>query len=173
MNNEFSVLMSALTRPGNPPGANISDLIEVLGYPVDPGRTIVFRLLAGLDRILHQVGLRIAFNPVEDVFFIDVTARGKEDRTRLPDRLAATLLAVIALSYRERDWVQVSQVRRVRRKTMRSVRADLRELQVLGYVEFSDDGTRVRPGIRVSFEVDHDEFFRALSKGKYGASSDE
>ncbi|MHA1734740.1 MAG: hypothetical protein ACTSV8_00020 [Candidatus Thorarchaeota archaeon] len=162
--NEYSVMMQLLTRQGRPMGTVVDDLLDALGYPERGGRGILFHKMAALHRLLKPLGLALRYNPVDTVFYVDVT--GPEtlpSRGILSDRLAATLLVVITLSYQEGGWVPVKRVRSLRRKTLRGLMADLRELENMGYVEFDQSGESVRPGVRVPFEIDYERFFRQLS----------
>ncbi|MHA1246971.1 MAG: hypothetical protein ACTSPE_06560 [Candidatus Thorarchaeota archaeon] len=162
--NEYSVMVQLMTRRGRPMGAAIDDLLNALGYPESAGRGVLFHKMAALHKLLRPLGLALRYNPVDAVFYIDVT--GPEtlpSRGILSDRLAATLLVVITLSCQEGGWVPIKRVRSLRRKTLRGLMTDLRELESMGYVEFDQSGKSVRPGVRVPFEIDYEGFFRQLS----------
>lgn len=164
--NEYAILMKLLTRSGNPIGAGVDDMLDALGLPEDIGRHILFNRLAELDRMIAPVGLVIRHNPVSHVFYLDTESAGNlliEDAP-LPDRLAATLLVVITLAFQEGDWIKIERIREFRRKARRSVMTDLRELSEMGYIELDGHGGRARPGTRVAFEIDYEEFFRKLSR---------
>ncbi len=165
--NEFMVIVRMLTRPGSPMGAGVDDLLDALGLPEDVGPSVLFRLLAALHRLLSPLGLLVRFNPVTQTFFLDTRrVRTPIGGLPLPDRLAATLVAVIVQSYVSRGWVSIDQIRDVRGKTPRGIREDLRQLADLGYVEL-DRGQgqlRARPGVRLTFEVDVADLFRRLSE---------
>ncbi len=165
--NEHMIIMRLLTRTGRPIGAGVDDMLDALGYPDVVGRPILFRRMASLHKILRPMGLTIRYNPVDDVFYVDITTTLDivPPQEILPDRLAATLLVVITLSYQEGGWVSVKRVQSTRKKSIRGIRADLRELENLGYVEM-DGKDRVRPGVRVPFEVDYDTFFKRLAGGE-------
>lgn len=162
--NEYIILMRLLTRPGNPIGAGVEDMLSALGFPEDAGRHILFKRLGSLDRLLSQVGLKIRHNPIDHVFYLDTVVRSEKllEESILPDRLAATLLVVITLAYQEGGWVSMDRVSEFRRKTRRGVREDLKELALQGYIEFDDTGIHVRPGSRVAFEIDYEAFFKRL-----------
>ncbi len=165
MMNEYAILMKLLTRSGNPIGAGVDDMLDALGLPEDIGRHILFNRLAELDRMITPVGLAIRHNPVSHVFYLDTESAGNlliED-SPLPDRLAATLLVVMTLAFQEGDWVKIERIREFRRKARRSVMTDLRELSEMGYIELDGREGRARPGTRVAFEIDYEEFFRKLS----------
>jgi hypothetical protein len=163
--NEYSIIMKLITRPGNPMGAGIDDILDALGLPEGIGNHIAIRHLAGLHERLRELGLMIRHNPVNNVFYLD-TVSGielEEEETPLPDRLAATLLVVITLTYQEGEWVLFSRVKEFRNKAMRGIREDLRELAEMGYVEVDRKTQRVRPGTKVAFEIDYETFFRRLA----------
>ncbi|UCE09715.1 MAG: hypothetical protein JSW61_12190 [Candidatus Thorarchaeota archaeon] len=166
--NEFGILIRLLTRTGDPIGASVDDMLEALGLPEVSGRHPLYRKLAGLHRRLTPVGLAICHNPVHHVYYLDavVEADAEVHGSALPDRLAATLLVVITLAYQEGGWVRIDQVRELRKKSLQGVRADLRELASLGYVEVDKGSKKVRPGMRVPFEIDYDTFFSELGSSK-------
>ena len=99
--------MKLITRPGNPMGAGIEDILDALGLPEGTGNYIAIQHLAGLHKQLSRMGLMIKHNPIANVFYLDTTEDIKlqEEETHLPDRLAATLLVVITLTYQEGEWV--------------------------------------------------------------------
>jgi len=160
--------MRLLTRSGNPIGASVDDMLDALGLPEDLGRNILFRRLSKLHSRLEPVGLIIKHNPVSGVFYVDTSlqAKIKQDETTLPDRLAATLLIVITLAYQDGGWVSFDRVREFRKKSLKGVMEDLRELQNQGYIEIDQTGKRVRLGLRVPFEIDYEAFFRNLVSEK-------
>ncbi|MFW9806259.1 MAG: hypothetical protein ACFFFK_05970 [Candidatus Thorarchaeota archaeon] len=162
--NEYAVLMKLLTRSGNPIGAGVDDMLDALGLPEDMGRDILFKRLGELQSRLEPVGLTIKHNPVSSVFYVDTSLQSKmsQTETTLPDRLAATLLIIITLAYQEGGWVSFDRVREFRKKSLRGVMVDLRELQNQGYVEIDSASKRVRLGLRVPFEIDYEIFFRDL-----------
>lgn len=162
--NEFGLLMRLLTRSGDPIGAGVDDMLEVLCLPEDIGRHVLFQKLASLHQSLEPLGLVIKHNPIDHVFYVDTSIRGRQvlEESSLPDRLAATLLVVITLAYQQEGWVSIERVSEFRRKTKRGVRDDLKELSARGYVELDDLKTSVRPGQRSAFEIDYEEFFRRL-----------
>lgn len=166
--NEYAILMKLLTRSGNPIGAGVDDMLDALGLPEDLGRDILFRRLGELHSRLEPLGLTIKHNPVGGVFYVDtlLQPRPREEGSVLPDRLSATLLIVITLAYQEGGWVSLDRVREFRKKSLRGVMEDLRELQNQGYVEIDQVGKRVRLGLRVPFEIDYEAFFRDLVSGK-------
>lgn len=165
--NEYGIIIRLLTRPGEPMGAGIEDLLAALGLPEDTGRHILFEHLGRLDERLRPIGLSIRHNPIDHVFYLDTSLRSGDiaEESALPDRLTATLLVLITLAYQEGDWVDIDRVKQFRRKTRRGVVEDLRELANQGYVEFDSTKSKVRPGNRVAFEIDYEEFFRRLSNG--------
>jgi hypothetical protein len=156
--------MKLLTRSGNPIGAGVDDMLDALGLPEDLGRDILFRRLGELHSKLEPIGLTIKHNPVSGVFYVDTLyqAKKKQEDSILTDRLAATLLIVITLAYQEGGWVSIDRVREFRKKSLRGVMEDLRELQNQGYIEMDQARKRVRLGLRVSFEIDYESFFRNL-----------
>ncbi|MCF2136834.1 MAG: hypothetical protein K9W43_06270 [Candidatus Thorarchaeota archaeon] len=162
--NEYSVLMNLLTRTGKPIGADVEDMLDALGYPELEGRAVLFGRLAALHNLLEPLGLSIKFNPIDRVFYIDVQPTKDMDIAQevLPDRLAATLLAVMTLAYQKGGWVSVKQVQGIRKKSLRSIREDLRDLAKSGYIEFDRNSGDVRPGVRVPFEIDYEEIFKNL-----------
>ncbi|MHA1771623.1 MAG: hypothetical protein ACTSYL_05430 [Candidatus Thorarchaeota archaeon] len=162
--NEYAILTNLLTRTGKPIGAGVEDMLDALGYPELEGRAVLFQRLAALHQLLEPLGLAIRFNPIDDVFYIDVqpTVDVGLAQEVLPDRLAATLLAVMTLAYQKGGWVSAKQVQGIRKKSLRSIRDDLRELAKSGYVEYDRSSGNVRPGIRVPFEISYDEIFRNL-----------
>jgi hypothetical protein len=163
--NEYAVLMRLLTRTGTPMGAGVEDMLEALGLPEDTGRHMLFRKLAGLYRELVPIGLIIVHNPMNHVFYLDTSLQADSliEESPLPDRLAATLLVVVTLAYQEGGWVSFERVKEFRRKSMQSVRDDFRELLTQNYLDVDFDGKRVRPGLRVPFEIDYEAFFRRLA----------
>ncbi len=166
--NEYSILMKMLTRTGDPIGAGVDDMLDVLGYPENTGRHVLFQRLGKLHRRIEPIGLAIRHNPVSHVFYIDTDTRKEimlED-TPLPDRLAATLLVVITLAYQEGGWVSIDRIRQFRRKARRSVVTDLRELSEMGYIDVDTRAGNARPGTRVAFEIDYEGFFRKLAQSK-------
>ncbi|MEM4734790.1 MAG: hypothetical protein QXS20_03650 [Candidatus Thorarchaeota archaeon] len=166
MMNEYAILMELLTRPGAPMGSGVAEMLEALGLHGDIGRGLLFRRLAGLHYQLRPLGLCIRFNPAYDVFYVDLarTVSGSDVRGTLPDRLAATLLIVISLTYRDGDWVSLDEVRQLRKKSLRSVLEDIRDLASRGYVEFDRSTNRVRPGFRASAGIDLDRTLRELEE---------
>jgi hypothetical protein len=162
--NEYAIIMKLLTRAGNPIGASVDDMLDALGLPEDLGREVLFRRLSELHSRLEPVGLAIKHNPVSGVFYVDTSLhpKTKQEDSVLPDRLAATLLIAITLAYQEGGWVSFDRVREFRKKSLRGVMEDLRELQNQGYVEIDQQGKRVRLGLRVPFEIDYEAFFRDL-----------
>jgi hypothetical protein len=162
--NEFGLLMRLLTRSGDPIGAGVEDMLDVLGLPEDTGRHVLFQKLSSLHQSLEPLGLVVKHNPIDHVFYVDTSIRGRQvlEEASLPDRLAATLLVVITLAYQQEGWVSIERVSEFRRKAKRGVRDDLKELSAQGYVELDDSKTRVRPGPRSAFEIDYEEFFRRL-----------
>jgi len=164
--NEYSVLMRLITRSGDPIGAGIEDMLDALGLPEDVGRGVLFQRLAELDEILQPLGMTVRHNPIGHVFYLDTkeTGSSEEGESKLPDRLAATLLVVMTLAYQEGGWVPVGRVKEYRKKTTRSVQEDLRELSRQGYVELDGSKKKVRPGLRVAFELDYEGFFERLSQ---------
>lgn len=166
--NEYSILMRLLTRSGEPIGASVDDMLDALGLPEDLGRNILFRRLSELHSRLEPVGLTIKHNPVSGVFYVDTSlqTKMKQEQSTLPDRLAATLLIVITLAYQEGGWVSFDRVKEFRKKSLKGVMEDLRELQSQGYIELDHSGKRVRLGLRVPFEIDYEAFFRNLVSEK-------
>jgi hypothetical protein len=166
--NEYAVLMKLLTRSGDPIGAGVDDMLDALGLPEDLGREVLFRRLGELHSRLEPVGLTIKHNPVSSVFYVDTLHQSnmKQEGSMLPDRLAATLLIVITLAYQEGGWVSFDRVREFRKKSLRGVMEDLRELQNQGYIEIDQAEKRVRLGMRVPFEIDYEAFFRELVSEK-------
>lgn len=166
--NEYAILMKLLTRSGNPIGAGVDDMLDALSLPEDLGREILFRRLAELYTRLEPIGLAIKHNPVSGVFYVDTSyqSKMKQEDTMLPDKLAATLLIVITLAYQEGGWVSFDRVHEFRKKSIRGVMEDLRELQNQGYVEIDSAGKRVRLGLRVPFEIDYEAFFKNLVSEK-------
>ncbi len=166
--NEYAILIRMLTRTGNPIGAGVPDLLDALALPEDAGRHVLFKKLGSLQKQLKPLGLEIRHNPIDHVFYLDTSTRTQDslEETPLPDRLASTLLVVITLAYQEGGWVSIDRVQKFRKKSRRGVRADLRELDSMGYTEFSDDNKKVRPGKRVGFEIDYESFFRNLSQSE-------
>ncbi|TFG09503.1 hypothetical protein EU538_04875 [Candidatus Thorarchaeota archaeon] len=164
--NEYAILIRMLTRTGNPIGAGIPDLLDALGLPEEAGRHVLFQKMGALQHQLRPIGLEVRHNPLDHVFYLDTAAKTEDslEETPLPDRLAATLLVIITLAYQEGGWVSVDRIQKFRKKSRRGVRADLRELDSMGYAEISDDKKRVRPGHRVGFEIDYESFFRNLSQ---------
>jgi len=164
--NEFAVLMRLLTQPGVPKGAGIQDMLDGMGLPDEAGRSILFKKLGQLERQLTGLGLQIKHDPIHHVFYIDIRENIEVPITEghLPDRLAATLLVVLTLTYQEGGWVSIQRVKRFRKKSLRSVRADLRELEDLSFIQLDDDNQKVRPGYRVVSEIDYDSFFRKLTE---------
>lgn len=162
--NEYAILMKLLTRSGDPIGAGVDDMLDALGLPEDIGREVLFRRLGELHKRLEPVGLSIKHNPVSSVFYVDTSLKTKmkQEESLLPDRLAATLLIVITLAYQEGGWVSYDRIREFRKKSMRGVMEDLRDLQTQGYVELDKTAKRVRLGLRVPFEIDYEAFFRDL-----------
>ncbi len=162
--NEYSILIRMLTRPGTPMGATLEDMVDILGLPADLGRHVVLSLLSGLNERLRPLGLTIRHNPLEHVFYLDVHGVLENElmSNQLPDRLAATLIVVMTLSYQEGGWVALDRVQQFRRKTLRSVQDDVRELVALGYLEFDSTKKHVRPGSRVGFEIDQQSVFRSM-----------
>ncbi len=168
LTNEYWVILRLITRSGSVIGAGVDDMLDALGLPEDVGRHHLFERLAELEERLSPLGMTIRYNPISRVFYLDTkgTTESSSEEGQLPDRLAATLLTVITLAYREGGWVPLDQIRDVRRKTSRSVLEDLRELAKQQYVEIDRARKRVRPGPRVPFEVDFDAFFQRLSEEK-------
>ncbi len=161
--NEYAVLVKLLTRTGTPIGASIEDMLDALGLPEDTGRHLLFQKMGSLHKRVTPLGLFIRHNPVAGVFYLDTSDEvNLAQTTALPDRLAATLLIVITLAYQEGGWVSVDRVREFRKKALRGVMKDLRELQGQGYVELDQDKKRVRIGTRVPFEIDYESFFKEL-----------
>jgi hypothetical protein len=162
--NEYAMLVKLLTRTGNPIGASVDDMLDALGLPEDLGRDTLYRRLSELYSRLEPLGLTIKHNPVSGVFYVDTALRSES--ATLPDRLAATLLIVITLAYQEGGWVSFDRVREFRKKSMKGVMEDFRELQNQGYIEIDQLGKRVRLGLRVPFEIDYEAFFRDLVSDK-------
>jgi hypothetical protein len=162
--NEYAILMKLLTRSGHPIGAGVDDMLDALSLPEDIGRETLFRRLGELHGRLEPVGLTIKHNPVSNVFYVDTSlqTKMKQEESLLPDKLAATLLIVITLAYQEGGWVSYDRIREFRKKSMRGVMEDLRELQAQGYVELDKVAKRARLGLRVPFEIDYEAFFRDL-----------
>jgi hypothetical protein len=161
--NEYAVLVKLLTRTGTPIGASIEDMLDALGLPEDTGRHLLYQKMGSLHKRVTPLGLFIRHNPVAGVFYLDTSDEVNLSQTAaLPDRLAATLLIVITLAYQEGGWVSVDRVREFRKKALRGVMTDLRELQGQGYVELDQDKKRVRIGTRVPFEIDYESFFKEL-----------
>ncbi len=161
--NEYAVLVKLLTRTGTPIGASVEDMLDALGLPEDTGRHLLFQKMGSLHKRVTPLGLFIRHNPVAGVFYLDTSDEVNLAQTAaLPDRLAATLLIVITLAYQEGGWVSVDRVREFRKKALRGVMTDLRELQGQGYVEIDQDKKRVRIGTRVPFEIDYESFFKEL-----------
>ena len=162
--NEYAILMKLLTRSGDPIGAGVDDMLDALGLPEDIGRETLFRRLGELHSRLGPVGLTVKHNPVSGVFYVDTSLQTnlKQDASSLPDKLAATLLIVITLAYQEGGWVSYDRIREFRKKSMRGVMEDLRELQLQKYVELDRVAKRARLGLLVPFEIDYEAFFRDL-----------
>jgi len=160
--------MKLLTRSGDPIGAGVDDMLDALGLPEDIGRETLFKRLGELYSRLEPVGLTVKHNPVSGVFYVDTSSKVKmkQDTSPLPDKLAATLLIVITLAYQEGGWVSYDRVREFRKKSLRGVMEDLRDLQTQGYVELDKVTKRVRLGLRVPFEIDYEAFFRDLVEEK-------
>jgi hypothetical protein len=166
--NEYAVLMKLLTRTGEPIGASVEDMLDALGLPENVGRHSLFQKLGTLSSLLSKVGLTVKHNPLYGVFYVDAETDAKmpSDSTGLPDRLAATLLVVITLAYQEGGWVDLDRVQKFRRKSLRGISTDLRELQNEGYVEIDTEKKRVKLGPRASFEIDYESFFSELGESK-------
>ena len=155
-----------LTKPGQIMGAGVEDILDSLGLPEPEGRIVLYSRLSELHERLRPLGLAVRHNPVDHVFFLDTNVDTVQvfKGTSLPDRLAATLLVVITLSYQENGWVELGRVKEFRRKNIAGLRGDLNELATLGYVEFDKSAKMVRPGHRVPFEIDYETFFRRLAE---------
>jgi hypothetical protein len=168
--NEFAVLMRLLTQPGVPKGAGVQDMLDGMGLPDETGRSILFKKLGQLERQLTKLGLQIKHDPIHHVFYIDIKENIEVPITEghLPDRLAATLLVVLTLTYQEGGWVSIQRVKKFRKKSLRSVRSDLRELEKLDFAQLDDKNQKVRPGYRVASEIDYESFFRKLTKTDIG-----
>ncbi len=166
--NEFTILMKLLTRTGDPIGSSMEDMLEALDVPEDVGPQYVYSLLKGLHLKLKEIGLTIQFNPLSQVYYIDTVTSFEAipDESGLADRLAATLLIIITLAFQEGGWVSLGRIKEFRRKSLAGIRADIRDLESLGYVEFDRINEQVRPGTRIPFEIDYEEFFRRLSDFK-------
>ncbi|TFG11284.1 hypothetical protein EU537_12795 [Candidatus Thorarchaeota archaeon] len=166
--NEFAILVNRLTQSGTTVGASIDDLLDALALPEVYGRHVLFNQLAKLHELLQPFGFIIRHNPLTHTFYMETheAAQEGEQDSHLPDRLAATLLVVITLTYQEGDWISIDRTTKFRKKSQRSVMADLRELTDMGYIELDKNGGRVRPGQKVAFEIDYDEFFRELTEEK-------
>ena len=164
--NEYAILIRLLTRSGDPIGAAVDDMIDALGLPEDAGRHIVYQRLASLHELLAPLGLIIRHNPTSHVFYLDTSSETDSlpEDAPLSDRLAATLLVLITLSYQLQGWVPIDNLVDLRGKSKRSIMEDLKELSLLGYAEIEDKKTRARPGKRVSFEIDYEKFFRRLGQ---------
>ena len=164
--NEFAILTKLITRTGTPMGAGVEDMLDALGLPEHSGRHILFERLAELYEQFKPMGLVIKHNPIDHVFYLDTSSHTDSiaEETVLSDRLAATLLVVITLSYQEGGWVTYNRVKEFRRKSMRSLREDFKELSSQGYLEIESSSKKVRPGVRVAFEIDYETFFRELAK---------
>lgn len=161
--NEYAVLIKLLTRTGTPIGASVEDMLDALRLPEDTGRHLLFQKMGSLHKRVTPIGLFIRHNPVAGVFYLDTSDEvNLSQSAALPDRLAATLLIVITLAYQEGGWVSVDRVREFRKKALRGVMTDLRELQGQGYVELDQDKKHVRIGTRVPFEIDYEAFFKEL-----------
>ncbi len=139
-------------------------MLDALSLPEDIGRETLFRRLGELHGRLEPVGLTIKHHPVSSVVYVDTSlqTKMKQEASLLPDKLAATLLIVITLAYQEGGWVSYDRIREFRKKSMRGVMEDLRELQAQGYVELDKVAKRARLGLRVPFEIDYEAFFRDL-----------
>ena len=163
--NEFAILVNRLTQSGTTVGASVEDLLDALALPEVYGRHILFNHLAKLHELLQPFGFVIRHNPLTHTFYMETheAVQEAEQDSHLPDRLAATLLVVITLTYQEGEWISIERVTKFRKKSQRSVRADLKELADMGYVELDRKGGRARPGQKVAFEIDYDQFFRSLS----------
>jgi hypothetical protein len=174
LTNEYWVILRLITRSGSVIGAGVDDILDALGLPEDVGRHYLFQRMSELEQRLSPLGMAIRYNPISRVFYLDTmgTVESKSEEEQLPDRLAATLLTVITLAYREGGWVPMDQIRDLRRKTSRSVLEDLRELAKQQYVEIDRARKRVRPGPRVPFEVDFEAFFQRLSEEKTAPSEE-
>ncbi|TFG28852.1 hypothetical protein EU527_16715 [Candidatus Thorarchaeota archaeon] len=164
--NEYAILVKLLTRTGNPIGASVEDMLDSLRFPEDTGRHLLFQRLSSLHEKIRPLGLCVKHNPVGGVFYIDTTYEIDlaQDTTALPDKLAATLLIVITLAYQEGGWVSIERVREFRKKALRGIMEDLRDLQEQRYVEISQDKKQVRLGTRVPFEIDYEAFFNDLAE---------
>lgn len=164
--NEFAILVNRLTQAGATAGASVEDLLDALALPEVHGRHILFNRLAKLHEFLQPFGFVIRHNPLTHTFYMETheSIQEAEQDSHLPDRLAATLLVLITLTYQEGEWVSIERVTKFRKKSQRSVMADLKELADMAYVELDRKGGRVRPGQRVAFEIDYDQFFRNLSE---------
>ena len=169
--NEYAILVQLLTKAGDPIGVSVEDMLEVLGLP-DIGRSVLFDKLAGLQKALIPLGLKIKHNPISHVFYLEgVSSETFFDDSLLPDRLAATLLVVVTLAYQEGGWVSFSRVKEFRKKSMKGIRDDLKELSRAGYVEIDQAGKQTRPGLRASFEIDFERFFSNLAGDTHSESS--
>jgi hypothetical protein len=162
--NEYAALIQLLTKAGNPIGASVEDMLEVLGLP-DIGRSILFDRLAGLQKAIKPLCLMIKHNPISHVFYLEGLSGNDTlfDDSLLPDRLAATLLVVVTLAYQEGGWVSFTRVKEFRKKSMKGIQEDLKELSRAGYVEINKANKEVRPGLRASFEIDFERFFAKLA----------
>ena len=145
-------------------GASVDDMLEVLGLP-EIGRSVLFHRLASLQKALKPLGMTIKHNPISHVFYLEGSLGNESvfDDSHLSDKLAATLLVVITLAYQEGGWVSFSRVKEFRKKSMKGIQEDFRELSRLGYLETDQIGKKVRPGLRASFELDFDQFFTKLT----------
>ncbi|TFG32439.1 hypothetical protein EU527_10180 [Candidatus Thorarchaeota archaeon] len=164
--NEYAILVKLLTRTGNPIGASVEDMLDAMGLPEDVGRHVLFQRLGSLHERIRPLGLYVKHNPVAGVFYLDISDQVDlaQDTAALPDKLAATLLIVITLAYQEGGWVSIDRVREFRKKALRGIMEDLRDLQGQGYVEISQDKKQVRLGTRVPFEIDYESFFKDLAE---------
>jgi hypothetical protein len=170
--NEYAILVHLLTKAGEPIGASVEDMLEVLGLP-EIGRSVLFNKLAGLQKVLTPLGLVIKHNPISHVFYLDGVSSSDTffDDSLLPDKLAATLLVVITLAYQEGGWVSFSRIKEFRKKSMKGIRDDLKELSRAGYVEIDQARSQTRPGLRASFEIDFERFFSNLAGDTHSESS--
>jgi hypothetical protein len=170
--NEYAALIQLLTKAGNPMGASVDDMLEVLGLP-EIGRTVLFHRLASLQKALTPLGMKIKHNPISHVFYLEgsVGYESLFEASHLSDKLAATLLVVVTLAYQEGGWVSFSRVKEFRKKSMKGIKEDFRELTRLGYLEIDQVGKRVRPGLRASFEMDFEQFFMKLATDTPSGSS--
>ncbi|NHJ23432.1 MAG: hypothetical protein EAX89_02580 [Candidatus Lokiarchaeota archaeon] len=156
--NEISLLMNLLSKKGynGQFGAPKEEILEVLGAK-DKNSSIYFqKLLVQLSNYLQPIGMQIRYNPLNSYWYIRFESEISELISANPfegkPSLAATLFCTLIYCLKSSGNAYISEIQKARNK--KYIKDDLKELEVLGYIEIRKETEQVKLTPLIGYQLD-------------------